>query len=122
MDRRGQAYWLMLLCMRRHGENLGNIDYCYAVVDAKENDNRWFWQLEHKTPDERLKALKSLKVRTQAYLADELKLKDDALQLEVKDNPGDLAILMGDAIKAGIVRHTNTPIVSAMRTGPKLSE
>merc|ERR1711963_224747 len=79
-------YLMMLLLMRRHGENLGLIDVYYACATAKETS---IWQWAH-SMDEKRKQLKSLKVRTQAYLADSLKSKDKALEIVEAEPPEDL--------------------------------
>lgn len=78
-------YWTMLLAIRRHGPGLSLIDCYYAVCSSSETS---IWQWANSVTDKRQK-LKSLKVRTQAYLAQELCNRHPVLQLVRQDSPED---------------------------------
>lgn len=89
IDNYATEYWMMLLLIRRHGPNLALIDTYYACVTSKET-SIWQWA---KSMDEKRKKLKSLKIRTQAYLAESLKTRDDTLTLVATEPAEDLQTL-----------------------------
>merc|ERR1712048_767260 len=82
-------FYHMQLFISRHGENLSLVNVVFASVTSKEASLLQIFTRKG-TKDARLTALK---VKTQAYLADNLLAKAPHLECQEKDNTEDLAIL-----------------------------
>lgn len=77
-------YYTLLLVIRRHGQGLGLIDYYWACCTSSET-SIWQWTRDATAKAQRLK---SLKVRTQAYLANTLVQRNpDKLYIDYSNDP-----------------------------------